>query len=233
MSRRIVIGYMLPLSWDCHFLFPLTCTWHGWLIQELHRRSTNTSNSQKCIDLHGLGDVMWGSEKDEEEEEEEEKKEKEDEGETFFSAGVCIPPNNGGLENSSSTGQGPSQTWVATNTVSKQMALHDVIIICRRATKKGWSKQWSCHFPVERQNYGWHNRMAFDDGQKKHRWTKPCLYEGWAGWLARWMKAGRSGHIWTGKIKSWNPQADLFFLAMLLPSFAESAIASLCKWKVQ
>lgn len=140
------------------------------------------------------------------------KRKKEDEEETaglLVSAGLCIPLNNGGLENSSSTGQGPSQTWVATNTVSKQMALHDVIIIGSTATKQGWSKQQSCHLSVERQNYGWHNRMAFDLGQKKHRWTKPCLYEGWAGWQAHWMKAGSSGHIWTGKIKSWNPQADL------------------------
>lgn len=60
------------------------------------------------MDLHRLGAVMWGREEEE----------KEDEGETFFSARLCIPPNNGGLENSS-TGQGPSQTWVVTNTSLK------------------------------------------------------------------------------------------------------------------
>lgn len=107
-------------------------------------------------------------------------------------------------------GQGPSQTWVATNTKSQNKRFYMMwSLSVVEQQKQGWSKQNSCHFPVKRKNYGWHNRMAFDDGQKKHRWTKPCLYEGWAGWLARWMKAGSSGHIWTGKIKSWNPQADL------------------------
>ncbi|KAF7704418.1 hypothetical protein HF521_021490, partial [Silurus meridionalis] len=54
--------------------------------------------------------------------------EEKDEGETRF-AGLCIPPSNGGLENSSSKRPGPQWSpWVVIN--RKQMALHDVIIIC-------------------------------------------------------------------------------------------------------
>lgn len=159
---------------------------------------------QKCMELHGLKDAIYSND-----EEEKEKGWRRDCWTTFCLLDVAYHPIIEVWKIHQQARAPVKHGWPPTQNVSKQMALHDVIIISSRATKLGWSKQHSCHFPVERQNYGWHNRMAFDHGQKKYRWTKPCLYEGWAGWLARWMKVGSSGHIWTGKIKSWNPQADL------------------------
>lgn len=59
----------------------------------------------------------------------EEETKKVDEGETFFF--FAYHQIIEGLENSSSTGHGPSRTWVATNTKSQHLkSLHDVIIIC-------------------------------------------------------------------------------------------------------
>lgn len=64
--------------------------------------------------LHGLGEVMWGSEGEEE-------KEKEDEGEAILS---YQPIMEVWKIHHQQLVQGPSQTWVATNTKSQNKWLY-------------------------------------------------------------------------------------------------------------
>ncbi len=51
-NEETFAGYILIFSWDCHFLLPLTCMSHGWVIQESRWRRTNTKTGKK-------GNMCW------------------------------------------------------------------------------------------------------------------------------------------------------------------------------
>lgn len=124
-NEETLTGYILTLSWDCHFLLPLACSSHGRVIQESRWRRTNTKTGKN--EKYVLQVLLSCAELE-----------------------CTLPMTEVWKTHHLQLGRGPSQTWVVTDKTSPNKRF---CMMRSLSDVKCWMgpRQWpNCHFPVER-----------------------------------------------------------------------------------